>query len=100
MMPPDLPTRLARKWTRHDRDKALLFYSDNEHHPECECQRITAAVREALEEAEKILSGLLLDKCVNYHRRRKPENRNCNNYSCGDIDKTLAALAALKGKTP
>mgnify|MGYP001562518044 CR=1 FL=1 len=92
MMPTDLPTRLARKWVEVKCSKC----GSNSvwcPHPEL---RVAAAIREALEEAERILSGLLLDKCVNYHRRRKPENRNCNNYSCGDIDKTLVALAALR----
>ena len=41
-MPPDLPARLARKWCPA-------------HYDACECSRLEGAVREALEEVEKLI---------------------------------------------
>ena len=58
-MPPDLPTRLARKWTekcQHKPDKYDFAGRISFHTILC-CDCAADAVREALEEAEKIVQS-------------------------------------------
>ena len=89
-MPPDPVTVLARKWYLHYANNPCAHVSD-EPCQKCLEKSIAAAVREALEMAEKIIVGSKAISGLNGPLEYSGWN--------GAIDCVLKRLAALRGGT-
>ena len=76
VMPPDLPTRLARKWWPYQGPDQKLIQD-----------AIAAAVREALEEAEGIASTVYLRE-----RKEAPDTELAGQEAAQEIALGIAAL--------